>query len=100
MLAGTVPVTVYTATPGGDTGNAINFIVTAGNNLLPVATWLTPNNVTMGGRSLTLAVTVSNFISSSVIKWNNAALTTTFFSSGYIHSVMLHSGSINRKKTF
>ena len=81
VLAATVPVTVYTPTPGGGTSNAINFIITAGNNPLPVVTGLTPNNVTVGGGSFTLAVTGSNFISSSIIKWNNVALTTTFVNS-------------------
>lgn len=83
-LAGTVPVTVYTPTPGGGTSNAINFIITAGNNPLPVTTGLTPNNVTAGGGAFTLAVTGSNFISSSVINWNNVALTTTFVNANQV----------------
>ena len=81
VLAGTVPITVYTPTPGGGTSNSINFTITPGNNPSPLATGLTPNNVTMGGGSFTLAVTGSNFISSSIIKWNNVALTTTFVNS-------------------
>lgn len=80
-LAGTVPVTVYNPAPGGGTSNAINFIITVGNNPLPVATGLTPNNVTAGGGSFTLSVTGSNFVNNSVLKWNNVALTTTFVNS-------------------
>jgi len=83
-LAGTVPVTVYTASPGGGTSNTINFVITASGNPLPVATGLTPNNVTAGGGAFTLAVTGSNFISSSVIKWNNVSLTTTFVSANQL----------------
>lgn len=81
ILAGTVPVTVFTPTPGGGTSNAINFIVTPANNPLPVVSGLTPNNATAGGGAFTMAVTGSNFISGSIIKWNNVALTTTFINS-------------------
>ena len=88
ILAGTLPVTIFTPTPGGGTSNAINFTITAGNNPLPVATGLTPNNVTAGGGQFTLVVTGSNFISSSIIKWNNVALTTTFVNSTQVTALV------------
>ena len=84
VLAGTVPVTVFTPTPGGGSSISINFIITAANNPAPTANALTPNNATAGGGQFTLAVTGSNFINSSIIKWNNIALATSYVNSTQI----------------
>jgi hypothetical protein len=86
VLAGAVTITVYTPLPGGGTSNAVSFIITSGTNPSPVATGLAPGSVNAGGGQFTLAVAGSNFISSSVIKWNNVALTTNFVNSTQLTS--------------
>ncbi len=50
------------------------------NNPVPAATSLSPSSATAGGAAFTLTVTGSNFISSSVVKWNSTSLTTTYVS--------------------
>src|SRR5690348_11455524 len=49
-------------------------------NPAPTLTSLSPNSVTAGSGDVTVTATGTNFISSSVIKWNGAALTTTYAS--------------------
>ncbi|MDR3668964.1 MAG: hypothetical protein P4L35_19215, partial [Ignavibacteriaceae bacterium] len=54
------------------------------NNPVPAATSLSPSSATAGGTSFTLTVNGSNFISSSVVKWNGTSLTTTYVSSAKV----------------
>ena len=74
--AGTVNVTV-TNPAGGGTSNAQTFTI---NNPVPMATSLFPNSATAGGAAFTLTVNGSAFVSTSVVKFNGAAKTTTFVS--------------------
>lgn len=75
--AGTAPVTVYNAAPGGGTSSPLTFTV---NNPSPGAGSLSPNSATRGDAAITLAVTGSNFTSSSVVRWDGNDRTTTFVS--------------------
>ena len=74
--AGTVNVTV-TNPAGGGTSNTQSFII---NNPAPTATSLSPTNATAGGAAFTLTVNGSGFVSTSVVKFNGGAKTTTFVS--------------------
>ena len=72
--AGTVNVTV-TNPAGGGTSNAQTFTI---NNPAPTATSLSPTGATAGGAAFTLTVNGTGFVSTSVVKFNGAAKTTTF----------------------
>ena len=74
--AGTVNVTV-TNPAGGGTSNAQTFTI---NNPAPTATSLSPTGATAGGAAFTLTVNGTSFVSTSVVKFNGAAKTTTFVS--------------------
>ena len=74
--AGTVNVTV-TNPAGGGTSNAQTFTI---NNPAPTATSLSPTSATAGGAAFTLTVNGTGFVSTSVVKFNGAAKTTTFVS--------------------
>ena len=76
--AGTASVTVFNGTPGGGTSGALTFTINAAaNNPVPTLTALQPSSATAGGAAFTLTVTGTNFINTSVVKWNGAALVTT-----------------------
>jgi hypothetical protein len=77
--AGTAQVTVFNPAPGGGTSNPQVFAITA-NNPIPTTTALSPTSTTVGGSAFTLTVTGTNFISSSVVRWNGANRATTFVS--------------------
>ena len=62
---------------GGGTSNAQTFTI---NNPAPTATSLSPTSATAGGAPFTLTVNGTGFVSTSVVKFNGAAKTTTFVS--------------------
>ena len=70
-----VAVTVYTPPPGGGTSNAKTFTV---NNPVPATIGLSPATATAGDPAFTLTVTGTNFVSSSVVRWNGSSRTSTF----------------------
>ena len=73
--AGTFPVTVTNAAPGGGTSVPTNFTV---NNPAPTITTLSPSSAIAGGTAFTLTVNGTNFVTASVVNFNGAARTTTF----------------------
>jgi alpha-D-ribose 1-methylphosphonate 5-triphosphate synthase subunit PhnH len=75
--AGAYPVTVTNPAPGGGTSNSLTFTV---NNPRPTITSLSPSSATAGGPLFTLTVNGTNYVTTSVMNWNGAALTTTFVS--------------------
>src|SRR5207249_5734605 len=79
-VAGTATVTVFNPAPGGGTSNPQTFTITAASNPVPTSTGLTPTSAPAGGTQFTLTVTGTNFVASSVVRWNGAARTTTFVS--------------------
>jgi uncharacterized protein (TIGR03437 family) len=72
--AGVANVTVFNPTPGGGTSNISTFTI---NNPVPAITQLDPNSTLIGGAAFTLNVTGTNFISSSVVRWNGSDRATT-----------------------
>ena len=78
--AGTASVTVFNPTPGGGTSNTQTFTINAANNPVPTTSSLSPSSATAGGAAFTLTVSGTNFINSSVVRWNGVDRTTTYVS--------------------
>ncbi len=79
--AGTAQVAVFTPAPGGGASGEQTFTI---NNPLPVLTNISPTNTVLGGAGFTLTVNGSSFVSTSVVRWNGVARTTTFVNSGQL----------------
>jgi hypothetical protein len=84
--AGTVNVTVFNPLPGG--GGASNALTFTTNNPVPALSNLSPDSTIVGTTGITLAVNGSNFVSSSVVRWNGAARSTTFHNSTQLTAVI------------
>lgn len=78
---GTATVTVFTGTPGGGTSAAANFQINAVGNPAPTITTLSPSTTVTGGPAFTLTVFGSNFVGTSVVRWNGSNRPTSFISS-------------------
>ncbi|HUN92924.1 MAG TPA: IPT/TIG domain-containing protein [Burkholderiaceae bacterium] len=77
--AGNAVVAVTNPAPGGGTSNAATFNIQAVNPV-PAVSGLSPGSVASGSASFALAVTGSNFVATSTVKWNGTALATTYVS--------------------
>ena len=77
---GTDSVTVSNPTPGGGVTSAKTYTV---NNLVPTISSLDPSSGN-ANTSVTIAVSGSNFVPTSVVKWNGVSLPTNYYSSSYI----------------
>jgi IPT/TIG domain len=75
--AGTASVAVFNPAPGGGTSNAVAFTISQ-TNPVPTITGLNPASATAGSPAFTLAVTGTNFVSGSMVRWNGANRTTIF----------------------
>jgi Domain of unknown function DUF11/FG-GAP-like repeat/Putative binding domain, N-terminal len=87
---GSAPVTVTNPSNGG-TSAALNFTITSATttpNPVPTATALQPASVTAGTGAFTLAITGTNFISSSVVNFNGSARTTTYVSATQVSAAV------------
>jgi hypothetical protein len=71
--------------PGGNISNTEPFAV---NNLLPALTSIAPPSAIVGGAGFTLTATGTNFVSTSLVLWNNAALTTAFINGTTLHATV------------
>ncbi|MBL8203526.1 MAG: hypothetical protein JNM09_04795 [Blastocatellia bacterium] len=72
--AGTLSIAVVTPAPGGGTSETRTLTI---NNPAPTLTSLGQTSATRGSSDLILTVNGSNFISSSIVRWNGANRTTT-----------------------
>jgi hypothetical protein len=88
ISVGTFNITVFNPTPGGGTSNAQTFTV---GNLVPTTTSINPNSKTVGDVGFTITVNGTNFIPSSVVKFNGLTRTTTYISSTRVTSSILTS---------
>ena len=77
--AGTVNVTV-TNPGGGGTSNAQSFTINNPTNPVPTESSISPTSATAGGAGFSLTVNGTGFVSTSVVKFNGAAKTTTLIS--------------------
>ncbi|MGH3368539.1 MAG: IPT/TIG domain-containing protein, partial [Nocardioidaceae bacterium] len=75
--AGTAQVTVFNPAPGGGASSPQTFTIT---NPVPTTAGLSPSLAGAGSPGFTLTVTGTNFVGSSVVRWNGAARSTTYVS--------------------
>ncbi len=80
MMAGTATVRVVNPAPGGGASNSLTFAINAPNPI-PRITTISPDTIQAGSAGFTLTVNGSGFVSSSVVRFNGANLTTMFVSS-------------------
>jgi hypothetical protein len=81
--AGSAQVSVQTPTPGGGTSAIRTFTITPpppSTNPVPGLTSLAPASATTGSAGFNLAVSGSNFVAGSTVRWNGANRTTTLVS--------------------
>jgi hypothetical protein len=74
---GTAQVTAFNPAPGGGLSTASTFNI---NNPVPVLISISPTSAAVGGAAFTLTVTGSNFVASSVVRWNGSSRTTALVS--------------------
>ena len=74
---GTVVVFVFNPLPGGGASTSIEFPVSA---LSPIISAINPTSVAVGGNGFNLSVNGANFVTSSVVNFNGAGLTTIYSS--------------------
>jgi YVTN family beta-propeller protein len=79
---GTAAVTVFNPGPSGGTSNTSNFAINT--NPIPTITGLSPTSTIPGGPAFTLTVFGSNFVSGSVVRWNDTNRPTNFASSSQL----------------
>ncbi len=83
--ARSVPVTVFSPTPGGGTSSNVTFTVAAAP-AAPRLSSLSPTSATAGSAGLTLTVNGSRFVASSMVRWNGTDRTTTFVSASQLRA--------------
>ena len=71
--------------PGGGTSNPQTFTIV---NPVPTLSGLTPASVGLGGPGFTLTVTGTNFVTTSVVRWNGADRATTYVSATQLRAVI------------
>lgn len=88
--AGPAAITVFNPTPGGGTSNSVNFNV-VGPNPVPTISSISPTTAPEGSAAFTLTVTGTNFVNSSVVRWDGQNRTTQFVSSTQLTAQILAS---------
>ncbi len=84
---GAANVSVVTPSPGGGTSTVQAFTITA-TNPVPSVGSIVPSNAAAGSPQLTLTVNGSDFVTTSIVDWNGAPLTTTFVSASQLTAVV------------
>lgn len=79
---GTLQVTVNTPPPSGGVSNAVSITVAAPAE--PIISSINPSSAAIGGSGVTLTVYGSNFVSTSLVRWNGSNRPTTFVSSSQL----------------
>jgi hypothetical protein len=79
--SGTASVTVVNPAPGGGTSAAESFTIASSLNPVPTLSTLSPAGAAPGAVPMTLTVTGTNFVDTSEVLWNGAALVTSYVSS-------------------
>jgi len=79
----TIAVTVTSPAPGGGTSAAQTFTVT---NPTPTLSTISPSSATAGATAITLVVNGTNFVPTSIVEWNGAALATTYVSASTLQA--------------
>ncbi|MBI3427701.1 MAG: hypothetical protein HY011_32665 [Acidobacteria bacterium] len=85
---GAVNIMVFTPAPGGGTSSALSFTVAGQALPVPALANLSPGFAATGSTGFTLAVTGTNFVSSSKVRWNGGELATTFVSNSQLRAAV------------
>ncbi|MBI1760082.1 MAG: hypothetical protein HYR56_01470 [Acidobacteria bacterium] len=88
---GTAAVTVFNpanVSGGGGASNALTFTINPPPNPVPVIGGIDPNTANAGSGAFTLTANGSNFINSSVVRWNGAERATTFVSATQLRAAI------------
>jgi uncharacterized protein (TIGR03437 family) len=93
--AGSVTITVFSPAPGGGISNALTLTIVQPTNPVPTLTNLSPSSASAGGANFILTVTGTNFVNSSVVRWNNQNRVTTFVSATQLTANILASDLAN-----
>ncbi|MDJ0711368.1 MAG: IPT/TIG domain-containing protein [Woeseiaceae bacterium] len=87
--AGTVPVTVFSPTPGGGTSVPQNFVINpSADNPIPNLTAIAPGSIAAGSAAFSLTVTGSDFVPASTVRWNGTDRTTTYVSANELQATV------------
>ena len=95
---GTATVTVFNPASsggGGGVSNGLTFNITTAPNPVPTLANLNPGFALAGGAGFDLVVNGTNFINSSVVRWNNADRPTTFVSATQLRAAIPASDLVN-----
>jgi hypothetical protein len=76
---------VHVTNPSGDVSNSLNITV---NNPVPTITTVSPTTVAHGGTGFTLTVNGTKYVRTSVVRWKNTNLTTTYVSANKLTAVV------------
>jgi hypothetical protein len=82
--SGTATVSVTNPSPGGGNSGSAEFTINPTSNPAPQLQASDPSSVNAGSADIIFTVFGSNFIPTSVIQWNGAALTTSYLSDSYL----------------
>lgn len=78
---GAATITVLSPIQGGIESNSMIFSINQAARPLPRITTIAPNSALVGSAALILTVNGTNFVSDSVVRWNNSPRPTTFVNS-------------------
>ena len=81
---GTFPITVFNPTPGGGESNSQTFTISVTPptpNPVPTLTSISPSSATQNDPEFTMTLTGTDFVSTSVARFNGVSRTTTYVSS-------------------
>ncbi|HKZ78604.1 MAG TPA: IPT/TIG domain-containing protein, partial [Pyrinomonadaceae bacterium] len=81
QTVGTLPVTVFTPAPGGGTSSAVSLAI---ENPVPTLSSLSQASATRGDAAFVLSLSGSNFVNSSVVKFNGSDRATSFIDAAHL----------------
>lgn len=84
--SGSAAVSVTNPSPGGGNSGSGEFTINPTSNPAPQLQASNPSSVDAGSADIIFTVYGSNFIPTSVIQWNGAALTTSYLSDSYLEA--------------
>lgn len=84
--SGSATLSVTNPTPGGGNSGSAEFTINPTSNPAPQLQASNPSSVNAGSADIIFTVYGSNFIPTSVIQWNGAALTTSYLSDSYLEA--------------
>jgi hypothetical protein len=85
---GVFPITVFNPSPGGGESNSLNFTV---NNPIPTLTLINPSSVTVDSPGFIMNLTGTNFIPSSIVRFNGSNRQTEFIDQNHLRAEILSS---------